>query len=85
MKSIRQLFTRPKKDLKEIHKQLLLVQDEKRVLENQITMKNAALEEQKRQTRQLAQKLKILGNLLKESNRKRKYFVLIREEQEIIE
>lgn len=65
MKSIRQLFTRPKKDLKEIHRQLLLVQDEKRVLENQITMKNAALEEQKRQTRQLAQKLKILGNLLK--------------------
>lgn len=60
MKSIRQLFTRPKRDLKEIHHQLLLVQNEKRDLEAQIVLKEAALEKQKRQTRQLAQRLKIL-------------------------
>ena len=66
MRSIRQLFTRPKRDLKEIHHQLLLVQNEKRDLEAQIALKEAALEKQKRQTRELAQRLKILGKLLKQ-------------------
>jgi hypothetical protein len=66
MKSIRQLFTRPKRDLKEIHSQLLLVQNEKLDLEAKIAAKEAALEKQKRETRQLAQRLKILGNLLKQ-------------------
>jgi len=65
MKSIRQLFTRPKRDLTEIHQQLILVQNEKRDLEIKIAVKEAALEKQKRQTRQLAQRLKILGNLSK--------------------
>ena len=66
MKSIRQLFTRPKRDVKDIHHQLLLVQNEKRDLEVKIAAKEVALEKQKRQTRQLAQRLKILGNLLKQ-------------------